>query len=245
MLFLKDPSRILGTNKTKLYCFSPAVMLATFVIEMLLAVYTYFRYKSTFFSHLTVVLIILLSGFQLAEYQICGGRDALLWARIGFVIVTLLPVLGLHLISLITNKLSYLKLGYIAMALFVFIFALIPGSLTNATCGGNYIIFNSQSNLMWLYGFYYFGFLFLGLWEAFDYLQKKKSEALEWIMIGYISFMLPMGLVYIISPSVRSAVPSVMCGFAIILALILALKVVPEYNKENKKLKIKNKKPRE
>jgi len=227
---------LFSKNKTKLYCFSPPVMLATFILEILLAVYAYLRYKATLFSHLVVVIIILLSGFQLTEYRICGGENALLWARTGFVIITLLPVLGLHLISLITNKLSYLKLGYIAMLLFVFIFALVPGSLTNTVCGGNYIIFNSQQNLMWPYGIYYFGFLFLGIWEAFEFLQKKKSEALEWIMIGYISFMLPMGIVYIISPSVRSAVPSVMCGFAIILALILALKVVPEYNRENKKL---------
>jgi hypothetical protein len=237
MLFSKDPSRILGTNKPKMYCFSPAVMLATFIIEILLALYAYFRYKATLFSNLAVVIIILLASFQLAEYQICGQTNPLFWARIGFVIITFLPVLGLHLISLITNKLSYLKIGYIAMLLFVIIFALVPSSLTNATCGGNYIIFDSQQSLMWIYGIYYFGFLFLGLWEAFDYLQKKKSEALEWIMIGYIAFILPMGLVYIVSPSVRSAVPSVMCGFAIILALILALKVVPEYNRENKKAK--------
>jgi hypothetical protein len=224
-------------NKTRFYCFSPPIMLATFIVEILLAIYAYFRYKATLFSNLVVVIIILLASFQAAEYQICGHGNPMIWMRLGFVIITLLPVLGLHLISLISNKLSYLKIGYIAMLIFVLIFALVPASLTNAVCGGNYIIFSSQSNLMWLYGFYYFGFLFLGIWEAFEFLQEKKSKALLWIIIGYFSFMFPMGIVYIISPEVRSAIPSVMCGFAIIFALILSLIVVPEYNKENRKKK--------
>jgi len=223
-------------EKNKLYCFSPPVMLATFLIEALLAIYTYFRHKGTLFSRLTVVLIILLAGFQLTEYQICQHSGSLLLARVGFVIITLLPVLGLHLISLITTKMSYLKMGYIAMLLFIFIFALVPSAISRAYCGGNYIIFSGQDNLMWIYGIYYFGFIFLGIWEAFEFLQKKRSQALVWLIAGYISFLLPMGIVYIISPETRSAVPSVMCGFAIIMALILALKVVPEYNRENKKV---------
>lgn len=239
MLFSKDPSKMIGTSKTKFYCFSPEVMLATFIIEALLAIYIYFRHKGTLFSQLAVVLIILLAGFQLAEYRICSEANPLLWVRTGFVIITLLPVLGLHLITLITNKLSYLKIGYIAMVIFIFIFALVPSAISKAYCGGNYIIFTGQENLMWTYGIYYFGFLFLGIWEGFEYLQKKKSNALVWLIAGYISFILPMGLVYIVSPQARSAVPSVMCGFAIILAIILALKVVPEYNKENTQ-KLKN-----
>jgi len=210
-------------------------MLATFIIEIILAIYLYFRYRSNRFSNLTAIIIILLSGFQLAEYQVCGDNHALLWARIGFVIITFLPVLGLHLISLITKKTNYLKIGYIALILFIFIFAFIPNALTQAVCGGNYIVFEGQQSLMWIYGLYYFGFIFLAIWEAFEYLQKKKSRALVWLIIGYISFLLPMGIIYIISPQVRSAVPSVMCGFAITMALILALIVVPKYNKENAK----------
>jgi len=224
-----------GRQEIKLYCFTPPVMLATFIIEILLAVYTYFRYKSNRFNNLTALIIVLLSGFQLAEYQVCGNNHALLWARIGFVIITFLPVLGLHLISLITKKTNYLKIGYIALILFVFIFAFIPKALSTAVCGGNYIVFEGQQSLMWVYGLYYFGFIFLALWEALEYLQKKKSQALSWLLTGYVSFLLPMGIIYIISPQVRSAVPSVMCGFAIIMALILAFIVVPEYNEENAK----------
>jgi hypothetical protein len=43
--------------------------------------------------------------------------------------------------------------------------------------------------------------------------------------------MLPMGLGYIFFPATRNAIASIMCGFAITLAFILAFKVVPAYNR--------------
>ena len=60
--------------------------------------------------------------------------------------------------------------------------------------------------------------------------------------MGYASFMVPMGFIYIISPASRAAVPSIMCGFAIILGLILTLRVIPEYHREEPEIINKNNK---
>ena len=68
-------------RKPKLYCFSPPVMIATFVIEVSLAIYTLWRYKLNPVTRLTVALLVCLAIFQLAEYNVCEG--ALLLSGVG------------------------------------------------------------------------------------------------------------------------------------------------------------------
>lgn len=230
--FLKD--------KNRFFCFTPEVMLFTSLTEIFLAIYVYLRYKLDIFGRLVVFVLILLGAFQSVEYQVCGAQDELIkiiWSRIGFVIITLLPALGLHLISIITKKNHFLKLGYVLAIAYVLIFAFTPKAITGAVCGGNYIIFSTAQELSWTYSLYYFGFLILGIWEAAEKMGKADTQfndkkLLWWLILGYFSFMLPMGVVYSVAPAAAwNATPSIMCGFAIILALILALKVVPLYFK--------------
>jgi len=57
------------------------------------------------------------------------------------------------------------------------------------------------------------------------------KNVLQWLIIGYLSFMAPMGAVYILFPVTRNAVASIMCGFALCLAVILALKIMPAYDR--------------
>ena len=59
--------------KGKTFCFSPPVMLATFIIEFGFAFYSIWRYKMTTISRLVVAMLFALGSFQLAEYMICGG----------------------------------------------------------------------------------------------------------------------------------------------------------------------------
>jgi hypothetical protein len=56
----------------------------------------------------------LLASFQFAEYRISTRTDAasLLWARIGFIAITLLPVAGLDLVSLVSPKQHFLNISY-------------------------------------------------------------------------------------------------------------------------------------
>jgi hypothetical protein len=227
-------------HKGKLYCFSPPVMIATFAIELVLAAYVFTRYRMTRFGRVAGLVLILLATFQFAEYRICTttGSIPALWSRIGFVAITLLPLSGLYLVSLVSHKQHFLKLGYATAIGFVVYFIFVPKSITGAICGGNYVIFNTSTDLYRLYGFYYLGFLLLGIWEAIEKIESLKrrtagKKALEWLIVGYLSFMLPMGLSYVLFPVTRNAVASIMCGFAITLAFVLAFKVVPVYNRSH------------
>ena len=237
-------------DKNTFFCFTPEVMLITLLIEFSLAVYAFIRYRMTAFGRLVILLLILLGGFQLAEYQICSNSNLLFWSRFGFAVITFLPVLGLHLISLVTGKSRFLKFGYILMFAYIAIFAFTPNAITGAVCGGNYIIFYTGQKLAWTYTVYFFGFLLLSIWEALENISpvrgsegsqlasasngmdaENRKNLLIWIILGYGSVMIPMGIVYVLSLEARQAIPSIMCGFAIILAFILAFKVAPKYQK--------------
>jgi hypothetical protein len=235
---LTEGSHLLKSDRRgqTLYCFSPAIMVATLVIELLLAVFVFVRHRTTRFGKVAALVLLLLATFQFAEYRICStaGGATLLWSRIGFVAITLLPVAGLYLVSLVSRKPHFIKLGYVTCAAFILYFIFVPKSITGAICGGNYVVFNTSNDLYRLYGFYYVGFLLLGIWESIEKVSSLKrhtrsKRALQWLIVGYLSFMAPMGAVYVFFPTARNGVASIMCGFAIALALILAFKVVPAY----------------
>lgn len=45
--------------------------------------------------------------------------------------------------------------------------------------------------------------------------------------LGYMAFILPTAFFNIIKPETVSAIPSIMCGFAVLLAFTLTLRVMP------------------
>jgi hypothetical protein len=231
-----------GKNETVLFCFSPPVMLATVVIELGLALWTLFRYRKELFGKIAVLILLLLAAFQISEYQVCGNHNAETWSRFGLVAITLLPVLGFRLISLITEKKRFVILGSIIATMFVLFFIFAPLDMVSSLCGGNYVIFTGPSSLYEFFGAYYFGFLILSIWQAMVSQRAAASKVykgiLRWMVIGYLSFILPVAVVYIIYAPARVAVASVMCGFAVIFAFILAFVIVPrfyQYEQLNKK----------
>ena len=226
-------------EKNTFYCFSPEVMLATFVIEMILAAYTFMRYRMTSFGMVASAILVMLATFQVAEYQICAGDGGLLWARIGMIAITILPILGLHLILLINNTEKLLKAVYFVAIISVIFFALLPVAITDSVCGGNYVIFKSDlAQFFRIYSLYYFGLLFLGIWKTYELITINKEaphrrRTLYWVFFGYLSFILPTAIIYGFYESTLSGTASIMCGFAVIFALILALRVVPLYHQKD------------
>jgi fatty acid desaturase len=75
----------------------------------------------------------------------------------------------------------------------------------------------------------------LAIWESFQRLKESPKNkilrrVLFWFVVGYLSFILPLTLVYIFIAGSRGAIASIMCGFAIIFAIILAFKILPLYH---------------
>jgi hypothetical protein len=225
-------------NSTYFYCFSPLVMLVTFLIEIIGAIYIIWRYKMTAVTRLTVSILTCLGIFQGAEYMLCGGFGMTggAWSQVGYSAITLLPPLGLHLAQAIAGKkaniITYAAYG--SAALFVSYFAFMTGAISGHTCYANYAVFDVHRGLIsaTVYGAYYYGWLFAGVWACVRFSSTAKEanlkRALLALAVGYSAFIIPTTVVNLIDPSTIAGIPSIMCGFAVLLAFILIGKVAPE-----------------
>lgn len=228
--------RYLKTDK--LYCFSPPVMIVTFIIEIACAVYVLWRYKLTPVTRLAALILVGLATFQLAEYNVCEGAwgvNSLTWAKIGYVAITLLPPLGLHLATRLAGEKRPVLLGlsYGAALAFSTFFLFSGYGLQTQQCLGNYVIFTTAPWAVAPYAMYYYGLLLVAVgyaWQAGKVMKSKaKRGALYALAVGYLAFIVPTTLVNIVDPSTIAGIPSIMCGFAVLLALALTFIVLPRY----------------
>ncbi|HUD07116.1 MAG TPA: hypothetical protein VMR34_04465 [Candidatus Saccharimonadales bacterium] len=147
--------------------------------------------------------------------------------------ITLLPPLGIHIINTIVGKKNSLLvyLGYLSAAAFVLYFALSANSLTGNACLGNYVIFQVNTSLTWLYALYYYGWVIIGMLMSLVFAkrstERKQKEALYGFALGYAAFLIPTTTVNLIDRATLNGIPSIMCGFAVLLALIVTVWVMP------------------
>jgi hypothetical protein len=215
-------------------------MLATLTIEGILAVYTVWRYKMTVLTRLITSIFFCLASFQLAEYFVCTGYgfSAERWSRIGFVMITILPPLGLHLMHVLADKpkRKLVIASYATMAGYIGVFSFYHAALNGHQCTGNYVIFQIGARLGGLYSIYYFGWLAagigLGAYWANQLMEKgqtvkKQLETVRGLIVGYLVFLIPVALANFVKPQTRQGIPSIMCGFAVLFAFILAAYILP------------------
>ncbi|HVI69113.1 MAG TPA: hypothetical protein VM581_01520 [Magnetospirillaceae bacterium] len=216
----------------KLYCFSPFVMLATFVVEIALALYAIFRYRLNEVGRVAVATFVFLAIFQLAEYNVCetGWVDSVTASRIGYVAITMLPPLGIHLAYALggVKKRPLLWPAYLTGVAFAAFFLLVPSALSGHTCLGNYVIFQMAPGSSWLYGLYYYGWMLLGIWLCWHLAKPKTTLALYGLAIGYLAFIVPTTTANLVDPKTLDGIPSIMCGFAVLFALTLAFWILPK-----------------
>lgn len=207
-------------------------MLITFLFEIGSALYILWRYKLSTASRLVVMILGCLGVFQAAEYIICGG-GSMEWAQAGFVAITLLPPLGFHLASVLAKKNHYkpVYLAYVTSIIFIVTFGFLSHSIQNQTCTGNYVMFDFMPGLVYPYTLYYYGWLFIGTYFSYRWSKTVKvvsnKKALQALMAGYLLFILPTTTANIIDPTTLRAIPSIMCGFGVLLAITLVYWVIP------------------
>lgn len=223
-------------SKNTLYCFSPPVMIATIVIELSLAIYTFLKIKKSSVKTIAVATLILLASFQVAEFFVCQSYSWVngeMVSRFGFIAITLLPPLGIHIANVIAGRRRNWSTitAYVLAVGFVAYFLTMPNVFVDSICSGNYVIFHLNPGASMAYGVYYYslllGILTLSTYLAISQKSKKKRLALNWLNVGALAFLIPTGIAYWFVPGSASGIPSIMCGFAVLYAIILAVRVVP------------------
>jgi len=218
----------------KMFCFSPPVMLATFLIEFALAGYTLWRYKMSTMRRLAVAMLLALGIFQLAEYMVCGGLGftGIEWARVGYGSITLLPAIGIHMVVTLAGKNARTLVGtaYATCIAFVAIYLIGENAVSANTCTANYAVFDTIRASVWPFAAYYYGWMLIGTGLAWQWSKQfpEKRDALRAMAAGYAAFILPTTAFNIIDPSTTRGIPSIMCGFAVIFAVALVAKVLPQ-----------------
>lgn len=208
-------------------------MLATFLIEVCLIVYTVWRYKLNPVTRLTVLLLLFLAIFQLSEYMLCGGLGwtGVEWTRLGYASITMLPPLGLHLAITLAKKPRFrwlALLAYITAGLFIYFFIFVTRSLDGVECRPNYVVFHLDDSLVYLFVLYYYGWMAITstlaiLWSR----TSKYRRQLLALCAGYAAFIVPTTFITIINPATVDGIPSIMCGFAVLMAITLVGWVLP------------------
>lgn len=214
-------------------------MIATFAIEIGLLLYTVIRYRMSPATRIVAATLFCLAFFQFAEFNVCEGTDGLneLYSRLGFIAITLLPPLGIHLVRTISGRGPKLLVwaAYLSALIFIVTFGFHDAAFQSNVCAGNYAVFQLMPNLGGLFFGYYYFWLLIGIGMCLYYGingPQKVREALALQAFGFLSFVLPTGIVNAINPDTINAIPSVMCGFAVIYALVLVFGITPRILKQ-------------
>ncbi len=92
----------------------------------------------------------------------------------------------------------------------------------------NYAVFHVNQSLAIFYTLYYYGWLIVTIMLALIWSLKSVNKRQLWALsAGYSVFIIPTTLVNIINPSTTAGIPSIMCGFAVLLAVAVVIAVLP------------------
>lgn len=150
--------------------------------------------------------------------------------------IALLPAFGVHLVYEIAQmKQRLIVLFAYGLALnWVIIFASSNIVFRYNECPANYAIFHLTPGFGGAFLLYYYALLLLAIAMAIDKLRSVaafRAHAIKGLLLGYSVFLVPTAIVNSVRPSTLKGLPSIMCGFAVLFALILVLYIVPTYSK--------------
>jgi len=221
-------------------CFTPLVSISTAIIEFILATVLLLSFPNRILRNFSAILIYLLGFYQFTEFMLCVSNSPILWARVGIITYTLLPAIALHSTFKFVNKKPNYFVIYILPLIFEII-AFCSPIVTNATCQTFFVVVHSafnQSNtslnsfLSFMYMVYYFGFILANCLLFYVYLKSPKNKLKRKIGVVEISGVLlmtvPTVLLLIIFPFLGEVFPSMLCGFAVFVAVALFIAVYLE-----------------
>lgn len=217
--------------------YSPVLAVVTGVFEFIAALFVFFSPGRKRILYPTSVLLLLLAGYQFAEVAVCYNPGQLLFARIAFFDITWLPPLamwlGLQLITTRKNWMAIIPLTYFCVGLALASWVMVDSSLvTKSICEIVIARFISPNPFDIVYAIYYQTGLFIlifgtaaGLaYEADPVLRKHLAN----LQVGILGFVIPSLVVRILVSNSRGITASVMCHFALILAISLVFLVFRE-----------------
>ena len=229
-------------------CFTPAISLSAAITEFTLATILLLFFKKTTLRNFFIVFIFMLGFYQFSEFMLCSTSYILLWAKIGFITYTFLPGVFLHAtLRFLKGKPNLALIYTIPLAASIAAF-LIPGFIIDARCEYVFVsvtnIFAMASGFLenlpfMIYVGYYFGFLILSLFlitRNYSHEKNRMKKEIELIeIIGGLLMIVPTLILIVLLPYLKQRFPSVLCLFALFMAIAAFIAVYLENQIKSKK----------
>jgi hypothetical protein len=219
--------------------YSPALGVATGLFELAVAAVALRGRGDARILRPTALLLVLLAGYQFLEVVACGTTTSTWPARWAFVDIVWLPPLGVWLIVLLSEnpsprvRSSARQLFYAAGALSAWILV-DPTFVTRTVCNVVLARYEHGTPLYVLYGTFYqlgLGAMMLGAAPAMAATRDPvRRQHLADVQMGTIAFVVPSLLTELLVPGTAGTMPSVMCHYALVLAVFLTRLVWREQN---------------
>ncbi len=215
----------------------PGLAIATGIFEFVAAGVAFLSPGRKRFLYPVGIMLLLLAGYQFAEVAVCANPQILLYSRLAFFEITWLPPLALWLVyQLSSTKNKWLKIlpgGYFlsGLALSIWIFT-DPSCITKSVCELVIARYSHPSPFDLVYGIYFqTGLVLLVFWASAALVRTEDlviRKHLANLQTGVLGFIFPSMAVRILMPESSGILPSVMCHFALILAVSLCFLMARE-----------------
>jgi hypothetical protein len=216
--------------------YSPVLAIATGLFELAAAAWTLNSPGRKPILRPAAFILILLAGYQFAEVAVCSRPENLLFSRIAFLDITWLPAVGIWLVYRLLQpkprRILFPVIYMIAAAAMSAWIVLDPAAITQSVCQTVVARYYHGPSFDLAYGmFYQAGMGVLIFWPAFTMASVGDSigrSHLACIQTGVLGFVLPSLFLRLLVKEPTGLMPSVMCHFAVTLAVALALLVARE-----------------
>ncbi len=220
-------------------CFAPWVSMSTFIIEFGLALYFLLRNPKDKLNRFIALMSFMLGFYQLNEFLICvSGANT--FTRSALATTAVLPAMACTYALIMWRKpiRFWNFLLYAPAAAFIVLFSLPVNLRESATCTQVFIQYNNIGLLFRFFELYYLVYI-LGAVAIFYFTASRaRSEPerrLHYLgMLGMFIFTVPTFIFLIFLPALRVQFASVLCEFALLLAIEFILVL---WYKERHKIK--------
>jgi len=217
--------------------YSPLLAIVTGVLEFVAAVFTLISPGRKQILLPTALIFLLLAGYQFAEVAVCAAPDNVLFLRLAYFDITWLPPLSLWLMTRLVaprpKAVSLISIPWFVAAALIVGWIFIAGSGPDkSVCQLVVARYINPRPFDVLYGAFYqsgLALLLFGTTAALgaggDPVLRKHLAGLQ---AGALGFILPSLAVRILFRETEGILPSVMCHFALVLAVFLFVMVLRE-----------------
>lgn len=216
--------------------YSPLLAILTGLFELSVAAWALNSPGRKSILRPVAVILILLAGYQFAEVAVCSRPENLLYSRIAFLDITWLPPVGIWLVfRLLAPKPRRIVFpaAFLAAAAAMSAWIILdPAAITRSVCQTVVARYFHGPSFDFAYGmFYQAGMGILIFWPAFTMAGVGDATArshLASVQSGVLGFVLPSLFLRLFVKEPAGLMPSVMCHFAVTLAVALAVLVSRE-----------------